>query len=318
MMRLHFTEADLRMVTLAPTPNPMWEAVLSVRQLRGTSASRRPGIQHLRRELNGGLADRAGILLDLVPAGGFIPDFLLQPAAVDIATGVELMTRTPEPEFAAELSRLPSSTAPRLRNLATRAVDARRMLGDDLRGYFDSTLAPLWRQIQVEAAADRGLRAETLLRGGIDALLSTLSVHCSWQPPTLHVRMPGAYDVPLCGRGLLLIPSYFAVTPMLMYRPDQSTVLVYPMYAGDRPTAATDALGPLLGRTRAAVLAALRTSATTTAVAERVGISLASASQHTAVLRNAGLLSTSRMGGAVLHTLTPLGSALLSGDSTTV
>ncbi|MEV1178870.1 winged helix-turn-helix domain-containing protein, partial [Nonomuraea sp. NPDC049784] len=64
-------------------------------------------------------------------------------------------------------------------------------------------------------------------------------------------------------------------------------------------------------RTRAAVLATLRAPATTTSVAERVGISLGSASQHTTVLRNAGLISTTRTGGAVLHTLTPLGQALL-------
>ncbi|GAA0823009.1 hypothetical protein ACFQVD_34090 [Streptosporangium amethystogenes subsp. fukuiense] len=51
--------------------------------------------------------------------------------------------------------------------------------------------------------------------------------------------------------------------------------------------------------------------------AYRVGISPATASQHTAVLRNAGLLTTGRMGGAVLHTPPPPGSALLSGDSTT-
>ncbi len=52
-------------------------------------------------------------------------------------------------------------------------------------------------------------------------------------------------------------------------------------------------------------------------MADRVGVSLASASQHAAVLRNAGLVSTVRMGGAVLHTLTPLGSTLLRSDSLT-
>ncbi|GHF15388.1 hypothetical protein GCM10014715_83320 [Streptomyces spiralis] len=49
--------------------------------------------------------------------------------------------------------------------------------------------------------------------------------------------------------------------------------------------------------------------------ADRVGISLPSASQHTTVLRHAGLLTTTRNGSAVLHTLSPLGEALLHGDT---
>ncbi|MFB9397296.1 helix-turn-helix domain-containing protein [Streptomyces echinatus] len=86
---------------------------------------------------------------------------------------------------------------------------------------------------------------------------------------------------------------------------------------GGHPLHAADTLTPLLGRTRAAVLASLRHPATTTETADRVGISLPSASQHTTVLRNAGLITTTRTGTAVLHTLTPLSTALLRNDSAT-
>jgi DNA-binding transcriptional ArsR family regulator len=44
-----------------------------------------------------------------------------------------------------------------------------------------------------------------------------------------------------------------------------------------------------------------------------VGISLAAASQHASVLRDAGLITTHRQGSAVLHVLTPLGAELLRG-----
>lgn len=321
MMRLHFTDADFRQITLAPTLNALGEAMLSVRLLRAASIGRsrlRPGVQQLQRQVKGSLMERAGVLLHLVPAGGFVPEFLLQPDADDFATGVELARQTPAPKLAAELDVLPpAARASRWsRELATGAPEARRILAGDLHGYFGSSLAPLWPQLQADAVADRALRAETLLRGGIDALLTTLNANCRWQPPVLHIPIAGSYDVPLCGRGLLLIPSYFASDPMVMYRPDQSTVLVYPLYAGGRSSGPADALGPLLGRTRATVLAILRDPATTTAVAERAGVSLGSASQHATVLRNAGLISTTRMGSAVLHALTPLGEALLQGDST--
>ncbi|GAA3104618.1 ArsR/SmtB family transcription factor [Kribbella aluminosa] len=60
----------------------------------------------------------------------------------------------------------------------------------------------------------------------------------------------------------------------------------------DEDPSTTDALADLLGRTRAAVLRSLTHSATTTQLARRVGISLASTSDHTRILRAAGLITT--------------------------
>ena len=68
----------------------------------------------------------------------------------------------------------------------------------------------------------------------------------------------------------------------------------------------------LLGRSRAAVLEAVADGCTTTELARRAGVSLASASQHAAVLRDSGLLVTRRTGKSVHHSLTVLGAALLN------
>ncbi|WP_327681418.1 hypothetical protein [Streptomyces sp. NBC_00467] len=107
--------------------------------------------------------------------------------------------------------------------------------------------------------------------------------------------------------------SWFATGPMVMYRPDAATVLVHPMRPAARQPVPTDVLGPLLGHARAAVLGALRDPATTTttAVAERVGVSPATAGRHATNSRNAGLVDTVRTGIALPHSLTPLGRALL-------
>ncbi|MEU8191559.1 winged helix-turn-helix domain-containing protein, partial [Micromonospora carbonacea] len=75
--------------------------------------------------------------------------------------------------------------------------------------------------------------------------------------------------------------------------------------------AGRDALAALLGRTRAAVLEATDAGCTTGEVARRLRISPAAASQHATVLRNAGLLVSHRDRNTVLHTLTPLGRAIL-------
>lgn len=332
MIRLHFTADDLRRITLAPRPDALFETALSVRLLLGTPTwqrGRRTGPARWRREMNGTPAGRAGILVDLVRQDAYLPDFLLQPSVPSFADGVESAWSIPATQLHEDLAQLiepagavstsngqHTSAGRRLRELAEGGARARDALVADLHRYHRSSIASLWPQVTATANADRALRAEMLLRGGVDALLTTLGPSWRWQPPTLHLPWLSDIDVELCGRGLLLIPSYFATRPALRYRPDDSTVLVYPMHHGaDAADTTVDALVPLLGRTRAAVLAALRTPATTTALAERTGISLAGASQHAGVLRNAGLISTERIGTAVLHTLRPLGEALLDGAS---
>jgi DNA-binding transcriptional ArsR family regulator len=323
MLRLHFTAADLGKVMFAPSPNALLEMTASVHRMhrwRAGLAPSRPGIQRWHHEVNGAFEDRAGVLFDLLPRrpGGWAPDFLLGSTISDLAEAVERVSDLPAPRIAADLSRLaPSQKAGRrVRELAGGATGARRALANDLRGYFSSSLTRLWPQIQATALADRALRTETLLRGGVDALFATLGAGWRWQPPTLHIPTPFTADISLAGRGLLLSPSYFAIGPTAVHGPGRPTVLIHPMHLGDRPYGTADALGPLLGHTRAAVLLTLRIPATTTALADRVGISLSSASQHTTALRNAGLISTARRGVSVLHTLTPLGAALLHGDST--
>jgi DNA-binding transcriptional ArsR family regulator len=315
VLRLHFTEADLRQITVAPVPNALLETALSVRYLRthppGLVRSR-PGLRQWQQTIAGSMAPRAGILRGLDPPQGGIFEFFFQPATPDLRAGIDLAVRTPDQELADEIALLPHSTrdSTQLRELAEGTTKGRQILAHDTLRYFGSTLAPLWPQMQATAVADRALRAETLLRGGVDAMLATLVPGWRWEPPTWHIHSPCALtEVHLNGRGLMLLPSYFIQSPM--YAPGEPLTLMYPLHSGEPSISAADMLGPLLGRTRAAVLEALRHPATTTEAADRVGISLPSASQHTTILRNAGLITTTRTGIAVLHTLTPLGTALL-------
>ncbi|GAA0612542.1 winged helix-turn-helix domain-containing protein [Streptomyces crystallinus] len=322
MLRFHFTEADLRRVTLAPVPNALLEVALSVRYLRTRPTDRkwpRPELQSWRQMIAGGLRPRAGVLPHLDPPHGGIFDFFHHPFEPGLRTGIDLLHQTPVQELSDEIALLPEPirSLPALRELSDGTGRSRNSLAHDTRRFFASSLAPLWTQVQAGAVADRALRAETLLRGGTDALLATLVPHWRWQPPTLHVPAPGApRDVHLDGQGLMLVPAYFLQKPMFGRRPGGPMELLYPLHAGEPPTHAADALGPLLGRTRATVLAALRHPYSTTEVADRVGISLPTASQHTTILRNAGLIATTRTGMAVQHTLTPLGEALLHNDTT--
>ena len=135
--------------------------------------------------------------------------------------------------------------------------------------------------------------------------------------------MPVDFDMPLDGRGIALMPSVFVgQAPSLHQNPNDPAAvpwLVLPP-GGDRmeqrhlwnhPRPPGVALAALVGRNRAAVLRTIADGCTTTELADRVGISLAAASQHASVLRDAGLITTHRQGSAVLHVLTPLGAELL-------
>lgn len=70
-------------------------------------------------------------------------------------------------------------------------------------------------------------------------------------------------------------------------------------------------LSALIGRTRAAVLEAIADGGTTSTVAQRLGISAASASEHATVLREAGLVVSIRQRNHMHHSLTRLGADLL-------
>ena len=76
-----------------------------------------------------------------------------------------------------------------------------------------------------------------------------------------------------------------------------------------------DALGPLLGAGRAAILRALAAPATTSQLVEHLGLSLGTVGGHLAVLHAAGLVSRARTGRSVNYVATPLGDALLSPDA---
>ncbi|GAA0980577.1 hypothetical protein GCM10009555_047320 [Acrocarpospora macrocephala] len=171
--------------------------------------------------------------------------------------------------------------------------------------------------IRASVEADVAARVGALLAGGVEALLRGFEPLMRWRAPVLEVRYPVERDLHLQGRGLRLVPSFCCgATPLPLVEQDLPPVLVYPIAPEHRRDAITDpgdSLADLMGGTRAAVLAALRDSASTTQLATRLHTSLAAMSRHTKTLRQAGLITTTRCGPAVLHDLTPLGRRLLDG-----
>ncbi|MEU8471635.1 DUF5937 family protein [Streptomyces sp. NPDC029006] len=193
-------------------------------------------------------------------------------------------------------------------------------------------VAPYWPRIEQLTAADRAIRLQQLAEHGVERLLRELNPrYLTWASPVLHVTTASGRDddVYLVGRGLVLIPTVFgAHYPAYDHPDDGQPWITFPIRDGAQSTvtpaafttgALADApasLRTLLGRTRATVLLAIaeHTACTTSQLAAHTRISLASASEHATVLRNAGLTTLTRHGKLVRHSLTPAGSTLLNSS----
>jgi DNA-binding transcriptional ArsR family regulator len=310
MLRILLTSDDLLHTRIAARPDPLFEIVASVRQLRSQGTVGRLGPWPT-------LPAASRPLLELVPAGtAVVPDFLT-PAkgSPDLETGIDTVLSTPPRQLCAELAAvareapLPGWT----RALAAGDPAELNRLGAAIRAYHRAAVAPHWPRVEAHVAADRAVRGQAILDRGVGQVLSSLHANLRWTPGQLccDCGLPGNFTVVPDGHGLVLQPTYFAYEPMILNPANGPAILAYPVIRPSRSRNTQQPLIALLGQTRAAVLAALRTAATTTELAGRVGIAPSSASEHASVLRDAGLVVSHRTGPAMLHMLTPLGSRLL-------
>ncbi|WP_234535660.1 ArsR/SmtB family transcription factor [Streptomyces shenzhenensis] len=324
MLRIHFTSEDLVRVRVASAPDPLWEITCSLHRLQ-TSRGRwayADWYRETRTTLSGtplGVAVRR-LLVPMLPRARYLPDFLTPHEAADgLDRGLAAVVDTPPVRVAHEIRLLDRLTgapdwAPRLVERETREELAKL-----LRAYHDAVIAPHESRVAVGVAGERALRARDALDNGLDAMLRGLSPAVRWQPPVLYVDYVEDRDLYLAGRGLRLIPSYFCwQSPISMADDTLRPILVYPVHGlrATAPDVPPDAsLAALLGRTRAAALRSLALGATTSELARFLGVSVPTATRHTTVLRDAGLVISQRRHNAVLHTLTPLGAAMLRATS---
>ncbi|MFW6694470.1 helix-turn-helix domain-containing protein [Streptomyces sp. MAR4 CNX-425] len=332
MLRVHFTAADLARTRVADGPDPLWETVLSVHQLSEQGGGPDPALRAWRTRDCAAGRSALRLLRPVMPPRGYFPDFLTPAASAGgaLESGIDAVRSTPRPRLRAELARLAARPAPPawLRPLADGEPESLRRLGRALRAYHGSVLRPAWPWISARTEQDRLWRAQTQTVAGTDAMLRTFGPALRWLPPVLTVDYPADRDLHLGGRGLLLVPSYFCRRlPVALADSSLPPVLVYPAQApagadtaggaGDTGrTPGSQSLAHLLGHTRAAVLQSLGGPCTTSELARRAGVSASSASEHAAVLRRAGLITSTRLRNRVHHSLTPLGTALLTGGAT--
>ncbi|GAA2600751.1 DUF5937 family protein [Dactylosporangium fulvum] len=301
--------------------SPAYETVTALRVLRqpGVHAVHVPWVRWARPRVTA-LPDLA-LLRALVAHDRYTPAFLIPPPSTrlpDLDAELRRIRATPTALVHRNIERLmPRSTL--IRTLHDDPRGGLRRVAEALRHLYDAIVAPHWPRISRVLEADITHRAGILVAGGVATLFAGLHPEVRWTDGELllYPGQPDGTAVALGGHGLVLCPSVFCwprVTAAI--RPVAEGTLRYPargvatLWEFREP--APDALAALIGRTRAGMLAALAAPATTTELAATLAVTPGAVSQHLAVLRAAGLVTTRRDGRTVLHLRTARAETLLA------
>jgi DNA-binding MarR family transcriptional regulator len=210
---------------------------------------------------------------------------------------------------------------------ADRAV--RSTFAERMGAYCATAIGPHWSHIRAHLAMETATRAHDLAHGGVRQLLSNAHPGMRWRGGALEIdhKDEHAAHLHLRGRGLVLVPSVFCrritvyisladrdVPAVMFYPALRDLTEAYRLWAHIYPGSTQKSLVALLGSTRATALDVISRGCTTSGLADRLAVSPPTASYHVGVLRDAGLITTHRRGSTVLHTISPLGTALLNGD----
>nr|CEL17307.1 Putative arylsulfatase regulatory protein [Kibdelosporangium sp. MJ126-NF4]CTQ91464.1 Putative arylsulfatase regulatory protein [Kibdelosporangium sp. MJ126-NF4] len=327
MLRIHFTAEDLVRIRVRAEPHPLWEVLLSIHLLQTADGSLM--FDAWRRRARASLRPSVGVLAALARPKGYSPDFLTPTVdSADLDTALDSVLSTGRTELRGDIGRLAAETTlpTWVVGIADGDVDTMRQLGTSISRYHEDVLQPHWQTIRSHIRADRDKRAHLAVDCGIETMLTMLHPAMRWHAPVLEVEYPVDRDIHLGGRGLVLVPSFFCWrTPICLADPDRTQILVYPVERelgwcgpadGQHSAPRPESLSALLGRTRASVLRAIAEAprVNTSELARAIGISIAGASQHTTILRDAGLVVTHRSNGAAVHKLSSRGVNLLAAS----
>ncbi|ADB32956.1 transcriptional regulator, ArsR family [Kribbella flavida DSM 17836] len=251
--------------------------------------------------------------------------YLPSVGAADLAEGIDRLRRLGPQYYRLELELCSADHHPRhiprwTEQLAAGDPRPREDLVNGVRLLHDIGLQEELVSAAVAVRRFLAARTQDLADGGINQLMNNLHPWISWHPPMITIDAPGSAppgEPRRCGgRGIILTPSVFAtaVQYCLDGAGELPSLLIFPITpSGEQPVRPGPGLEQLLGRKRAAILALLaREQLCTSDLARRCAISPGAVSEHTRILRDAGLITTDRSRLA-MHRITPAGSTLI-GD----
>jgi DNA-binding transcriptional ArsR family regulator len=331
---------ELEVADLAATRfaiSPLGETLRAVQLLAMPSppAVNRPWVRWARVQL-----DRQPLRLPrlwplLVIDGPYRPEFLF-PAptgkSADLEEELARVRATPEEMVRISLHRVfgdgpwPASAT----DLAERPRHSLQDIAAEAAECHDRLIAPHWERLRSVLDADIAYHAGLLAGGGARSLFSDLHPDFRWAGRKLLLNDADETvdsQITLGPDGIVLTPSVFIWPEWSVKRATSTqTTLWYPargtatVWEGadlgfEGPAGDPGAVEALLGAPRTRLLGALRSPATTSALARRFGVTPSAVSQHLAVLHRGGLVSRQRSGRVVLYQASELGLALLGQEA---
>ncbi|MYS34295.1 MULTISPECIES: DUF5937 family protein [unclassified Streptomyces] len=253
--------------------------------------------------------------------GAYRPDFLDPSPMTSEPTfeeGMDALLAAPADQTYAELVDATRGRGADMGRLLDDPERARSEAADALRHLWKTVVEPEWVGMRQALRAELLDRAIQVNREGLRAVLPRLHPSAACEDDTVTVEKPVDIDLD-CPEGLILVPSLFITDRVQCTTSDRWTPAIYYPASGRYLWAAPPtprSLHRLLGATRARILTALTTPLQTTAVAGLVDVTAPTASEHLAILRDAGLVERSRAGRTAMYELTEAGRTLLAAAFT--
>lgn len=315
MLRYLLTEDDVGAVRFGISP--LCELGLSIRAI--ADPSRFPlQVGWLRRtEAARERLDHVA-LLALIDERGWTPDFL-NPRPSSPLTRLDdefaALLAMPAEVFRDDLVAVFGQVPDVFAGSTTRAL---RRIVAALGQLWETCFEPYWPRMRAVLEADIVYRGRQVSQAGLSAMLNGLTSRISYDHGIIEMRMadPRPRVRAVGGEGLTLVPTMFTRRGSAPVG-DGPPMVLYPargqgaLWEAER-VANPAAVAAILGETRASLLAALGDPASSTELGVRLGVTASAVNQHLRVLRDAGLLVSTRYGRSVLYLRSELGTALLT------
>ncbi|WP_350347819.1 helix-turn-helix domain-containing protein [Agromyces sp. G08B096] len=259
------------------------------------------------------------VLMALIDHRGWTPDFL-NPRPSSPLTRIDdefagLLATSPD-RFRADLEGVHGRVPDVLQGPTDRALER---IVTALRSLWATCFEPYWPRMRAVLEADIVYRGRQVALSGLSEMLNGLTSRVVYEHGVLSIRLadPTPRLRPVGGEGLTLLPTMFTRRgsapvgdgpPMILY-PARGQGALWEAERTPNPAA----VAAVLGDTRAGLVAALGEPASSTELAVRFGVTPSAVNQHLRVLRDAGLLTSTRYGRSVLYLRSELGTALLAG-----
>lgn len=268
----------------------------------------------------------------LVPAHGYIPDFLTPTPTTkrtDIEADFEELLMTPDSVIQEGIFTLiqEEGDSEMRRFFLVHPRAAIGCLVEEMRQYWERTLAHYWSRMIATLESDVLYRARQLALDGPGSLFDDLHSTVDFQNNQIQLQpvcqhMHNDIDLTLNGTGIQLVPLIFrGCGRMFQVAPGWQPMLAYGVRGTgmwyQKAPQSNRSLEHALGVGRARVLQVLRIPVSNAEVAFKAQISTATASQHLMRLKKAGLVQPHRQGKRVYYSLTERGENLLDLFETT-